>query len=96
MFVFGFLLLPKSFAYLSGNKKAIEIFILLFYETRSYNIPLSHTTSAVDLRKVPENFEADILSNLDSVKTCLKNVSQFHTQELLANKCREGLLFNKI
>jgi len=53
--------------------------------------------SAVDLRKVSENFGAEILSNLNSVKkkTCLKNVSQFHSQELLANKGREGLLFNK-
>ena len=67
---------------------------LLFKELHNYNIMLApsesnkHTSSAAGLRNLLENFGAEIVNNLDSVKNMLQKRLALN---LIPMKCREEL-----
>jgi hypothetical protein len=78
--------------------KKYLVMILLYIIIRAKE---KNLISAVDLRKVLENFGAEILNNFNLVKNMLKerlppNFIPMKYKELLAEKSRERLLVNKI
>jgi len=92
------LLLFKAFTYCNGNKNEKQLYCVLkkflfatFYKRRIKNVKLT-----ADFRNVSENFDAEIFSNLDSVRGLLKKCpSEFKFEELLAEKRRKRIYLLK-